>query len=122
MKYCLNRTLRMFKNYHYIAKDIIEKYELFNKDLKNNRILRSLWNLQISNNKMNDELTKIIQEKDITQRVNKTIRIYIQREENNEIIDNKKEDDEWWEEIQKLSINQMKNENNKMREKKKKVK
>jgi len=101
IKYCLNSTLRIFRNYQYIAKDIIAKYELFNKDFKNNRILRSLWNLQISNNKMNDELTKIIQEKDIIQRFNKTIKIYIQRKENDEIFNNKKEDDEWWEEIQK---------------------
>ena len=55
----------IFKRYLYIARDIIGKFELFNKDLKNNRILKSLWNLKSSNNKMNNELTSIINEKNI---------------------------------------------------------
>ena len=65
LKNRLDGALRIFKRYHYIAKDIIGKFELFNQDLKNNRILKSLWNLQSSNTKMNDELTKITKEKNI---------------------------------------------------------
>ena len=38
----LDVALRIFKRYHYIAKDIIGKYELFNNDLKNHRIIKSL--------------------------------------------------------------------------------
>ena len=38
----LDGALRIFKRYHYIAKDIIGKYELFNNDLKNHRIIKSL--------------------------------------------------------------------------------
>ena len=60
LKNHLNGTLRIFKRYYYIANDMIDKYELFNISLKNNRILRSLWNLQLSNTKMNEELKKII--------------------------------------------------------------
>ena len=37
----LLEALRVFKRYHYIAKDIIGKYELFNNDLKNYGILKS---------------------------------------------------------------------------------
>jgi len=113
----LEGTLRIFKRYYTIAKDIIAKYELFNKDLKNNRILRSLWNLQISNTKMNDNLQKIINEDDITEKVKNVITIYENREANykanlNEIYDSKKEFDEWWEEIKfkKESKNEGKNE------------
>jgi len=58
IKYRLDGTLRIFKRYLYIAKEIIGKYKLFNQDLKNNRILKSLWNLKSSNNFMNDELKK----------------------------------------------------------------
>jgi hypothetical protein len=104
LKNRLDGTLRIFKRYYYIAKDMISKYELFNNELKNNRILRSLWNLQISNNKMNDELKKIINEENLEEKVKKAISIYENREANynknlNETFDNKNEDDEWWEEI-----------------------
>ena len=105
----LEDTLRVFKRYHYIAKDIIGKFELFNQDtdLKNNKILRSLWNLQSSNKKMNDDLANLIKGKDFVQKVKNMISIYQQKEDNyknntsdtNVKIDQKKEDDEWWEEI-----------------------
>jgi len=106
IKYRLDGTLRIFKRYLYIANDIIGKYELFNKELKNHRILKSLWNLKFSNNSMNDNLTKIIKEKNLIQKVNKIIDIYEQKEKNykdnkNEIFDYKKGDNEWWEEINK---------------------
>ena len=78
----LNDTLIIFKRYHYIAKDIIGKFELFNQDLKNNRILKSLWNLQYSNTIMNDELDKIIDEDDQVKKANVLLTLY----ENNEVI------------------------------------
>ena len=37
----LLEALRVFKRYHYTAKDIIGKYELFNNDLKKYGILKS---------------------------------------------------------------------------------
>jgi hypothetical protein len=114
LKNRLDGTLRIFKRYYYIAKDMISKYELFNNELKNNRILRSLWNLQISNNKMNDELKKIINEENLEEKVKKAISIYENREANynknlNETFDNKIEDDEWWEEIKKDNKNEKEN-------------
>ena len=110
IKNYLDDTLRLFKRYHYIAKDIIGKYELFNKDLKNNRILKSLWNLQSSNIKMNDELTKILGEEDLLKKTEQLIYISenneaIYKQNLNTTIDFKKEDDEWWNEIkQNISL------------------
>ena len=120
LKYRLDGALRIFKRYHYIAKDIVGKFELFNQDLKNHRILRSLWNLQNSNKIMNDELTKIIQEEDAIKKVNQAIAFYEKKEENkvnkNKILDdinqNTNEIDDWWEEIQKQSKKKGKNEKN----------
>ncbi len=116
LKNRLDGTLRIFKRYHYIAKDMIAKYELFNDVLKNNRILRSLWNLQLSNTRMNEELTKIINEENLEEKVKKAISIYEKREENykanlNETFDNKNEDDEWWEQIKKENKNEKENGN-----------
>jgi hypothetical protein len=116
LKNRLDGTLRIFKRYLYIAKDMIAKYELFNNDLKNNRILRSLWNLQLSNTKMNDELKKIIDEDNLVEKVKQAITIYENRENNynknlNETFDNKNEDDEWWEEIKKENKNEKENGN-----------
>ena len=121
IKDSLDDTLRIFKRYHYIAKDIIGKFELFNKELKNNRILKSLWNLQSSNIKMNNELTKIIDEESLLNKANLLLILYenneaIYKKNMNEIIDFKKEDDEWWKEIKecekkKLTTSQNKNQN-----------
>ena len=117
LKYRLDGAMRVFKRYHYIAKDIIGKFELFNQDLKNHRILKSLWNLQYSNKRMNDELKKIIEEEDINRKIDQVIYIYEKKEENkknknkilDEINENKNEDDDWWEEIQKQSKRKSKN-------------
>ena len=117
LKYRLDGALRVFKRYHYIAKDIIGKFELFNQDLKNHRILKSLWNLQYSNKRMNEELKKIIEEEDINRKSDQVIYIYEKKEENkknknkilDEINENKNEDDDWWEEIQKQSKRKSKN-------------
>ena len=117
LKYRLDGAMRVFKRYHYIAKDIIGKFELFNQDLKNHRILKSLWNLQYSNKRMNEELKKIIEEEDINRKIDQVIYIYEKKEENkknknkilDEINENKNEDDDWWEEIQKQSKRKSKN-------------
>ena len=129
LKNRLDGALRVFKRYHYIAKDIIGKFELFNKDLKNNRILKSLWNLQSSNNKMNDELTKITKEKNILKKTDLIIDIYEKKEEfykhhSKDIVDYKKDEDEWWKEIENKVIakkkeNEKKNDNNNKKEVKK---
>ena len=116
----LDGALRIFKRYHYIAKDIIGKFELFNKDLKNHRILKSLWNLQYSNKTMNDELNKIIEEEDIMQKINQAIYIYEKKEENkknknkilDEIKENKNEYDDWWEKNKKQKTKMKKKKKN----------
>ena len=115
IKNSLDDALRIFKRYHYIAKDIIGKFELFNKDLKNNRILKSLWNLKASNAKMNNELTKIINEENFFTKTKLLIDISetnesIYKQNINNIIDFEKEDDEWWKEIEKkVKVNVNKN-------------
>ena len=117
----LDKALKLFKRYHYIAKDVVGKFELFNKDLKNNRILKSLWNLKITNAKMNNELTKILDEPNILERTKILLDIHEKNKSNahrnlNETIDYKKEDDEWWKEIEK-NISTIKKEKEKEKEK-----
>ena len=95
--------MRVFKRYHYIAKDIIGKYELFNKELKDYKILKSLRNLKTTNLKMNKELTDIITEQDPIKIINSLFKITeIQDSIKGEKIDYSKEnDDDWLEEIGK---------------------
>ena len=97
-------ALRVFKRYHYIAKDIIGKYELFNKDLKNYKILKSLRNLKATNTKMNKELTNIVTEKDQIKIINSLFAINDNLKQSIKIdnIDHSKDnDDDWWDEIGK---------------------
>ena len=97
--------MRVFKRYDYIAKDIIGKYELFNKDLKDYKILKSLRNLKATNIKMNKELTDIINEQDTNKRINFLIKIADTQDDiptKSEKFDYSKEnDDDWLEEISK---------------------
>lgn len=60
IKKSLDGALGIYENYCKIANDIIEKYEFFNKDLKNYRILRSFLNLKLSNKNMKNELEDIL--------------------------------------------------------------
>ena len=113
----LDGALRIFKRYVYIGKDIIGKFELFNKDLKNHRILKSLWNLQFSNNKMIDELNKIIDEDNIITKTEFLISLYEKKEENynqniNDKIDYNKENDDWLNEIENFKKNTSKTKDN----------
>ena len=104
--------MRVFKRYHYIAKDIVGKFELFNKEVKNYRILKSLRNLEFSNDKMNKDITKIIDEDDGIKAMNYIIKIYEEKEQNyrrnnaGEKNDHSKDnDDDWLEEIKKKELN-----------------
>ena len=100
----LNDAMRVYKRYQYIAKDIIGKYELFNKDLKNFKILKSLRNLKATNTKMNKELTNIVTEKDQIKIINSLFTINDNLKQNIKIdnIDHSKDnDDDWWDEIAK---------------------
>ena len=100
----LNDAMRVYKRYQYIAKDIIGKYELFNKDLKNFKILKSLRNLKATNTKMNKELTNIVTEKDQIKIINSLFTINDNLKQSIKIdnIDHSKDnDDDWWDEIAK---------------------
>ena len=106
IKYNLDGAIRIFKRYYEIANDVITKYELFNKDLKNYRILKSLRNINFSNNKIMEDLNKIIDEKNIMNRIDAIVNIYKTKRDdykgNIAIIDyNKDNDDDWIEEIKK---------------------
>jgi hypothetical protein len=106
LKTRLDGALRIFRRYSYIANDVIGKYELFNTELKNYRILKSLRNLQSTNITMNKNLNEIIKEKDPISRINSLIHLYELNEanykKNNITIDISKEnDDDWWDEITK---------------------
>ena len=77
IKKSLDGALGMYDNYYKIAKDINEKYKLYNKDLKNYRILRNLLNLNKSNKDILKYLEeKIFQEKDINNKINILINKY----------------------------------------------
>ena len=49
IKYHLDGTKRIYERYYNISLDILKKYETFNKNLKNYRILRTIRNLTFSN-------------------------------------------------------------------------
>ena len=101
----LLKALRLFKRYHYIAKDIIGKYELFNEKLKDYKILKSLRNLKVTTIKMNNTLTDIVAEKNTSQRINLLFKVadsQIASSTKVEKIDYSKDnDDDWLEEISK---------------------
>ena len=101
IKYQLDGALRIFKRYDYIAKDIIGKFELFNNQLKNYRILKSLHNLDKTNIKMNDDLNKIIKETNTINKINLIIKVYEEKEKNkqrntNDNFDFSEDNDDDW--------------------------
>ena len=106
IKNSLDGALRIFKRYVYVANDIIGKFELFNKELKNYNILKSLRNLTLSNDKMNKDLEDIIKESDLSKKASNLIKIHLEKEENYKNIDlikkqdiSKDNDDDWFESI-----------------------
>ena len=65
IKEYLDDALNIFIQYYKITKDIISKYELLNQDLRNYRILKTLRNLEFSNNQILKDLNSIIEENNI---------------------------------------------------------
>ena len=80
--YRLNGALRIYQNYSNIAKDVIEKYELFNKDYKNFTILESIKNLKFSNIKIIEDLNTLIKEENIEKKINSIIKLHKEKYEN----------------------------------------
>ena len=68
--------MKIFEKYYEIGQDIIEKYELFNKDLKNHRVIQSLKNLNDSNEKVMKTLNEIINNNNLKNKINILINIY----------------------------------------------
>jgi hypothetical protein len=76
IKYFLEKSVNAFKKYCIIADDILNKYETYNKDLKNHRVLQSVINLNDSNEKIMEDINSIINNKyDIKERVENIIKI-----------------------------------------------
>ena len=126
IKDILDGTKRIYERYYNIVDDIIKKYELFNKDLKNYnyKILRTIRNLKISNTQIIEDLKKIIDEGDtekqssfIMSTYNNIMSIYSnksdqvkgteKKQHNNKI--EKEMDDKWYEEICQIREEKKKN-------------
>ena len=80
IKYNLEGTKRIYKRYYDISNDIINKFELFNKNVKNYKILRTIWNLKFSNKQILEDLKKI-NEKYIKGKCATIIEIYVSKED-----------------------------------------
>ena len=123
IKSYLDGSLNIFTQYYKITKDIISKYELFNQNLKNYRILKTLRNLEFSNSQILDDLNSIIKEKNMKTKANLIIDIHDKKVKNLKLDkinedDYKKDNDEDWlkelnkkEEEIKQSITPKKNQN-----------
>jgi hypothetical protein len=72
----LDGALKIFQQYCEIGQDIIEKYVLYNKNLKNHRVLQSIINLNKSNKKVKKDLIQIIEEKNLRKQTNNLIKIF----------------------------------------------
>ena len=69
--------MEIISKYYEIAKDIIEKYELYNTNLKNHRILKSIENLNKSNQNISITINEIInKDTNIKDKFNKLIDIF----------------------------------------------
>ena len=73
----LEGSIGIVKKYCDIAENIIDKYETYNKDLKNHRILQSVINLKDSNEKVMKNLNSIIDEKFIREQTKNIMNIFI---------------------------------------------
>ena len=120
--------MNIFTQYYKITKDIISKYELFNQDLKNYRILKTLRNLEFSNKQILDDINGIIKERNMKTKANLIIDIHDKKVKNLKLDkinedDYKKDSDEDWlyelnkkEELhQSINIKKTQNENIKIR-------
>ena len=120
IKYHLEGTIRIYERYYNIANDIIKKFETFNRNFKNYRILRTIRNLKFSNKQMLEDLNKMINEKDLKYKCSVIIETYITKEKMykgiesnlNNAIENES-DDKWYEEIQKIKQSKKKKEEEK---------
>ena len=73
----LEGSINIIKKYSVITENIIYKYEKYNKDLKNHRILKSVINLKDSNEKVIENIKSIINEKNIREQTKNIMDIFI---------------------------------------------
>jgi len=73
----LEGSINIIKKYCVIAENIIYKYETYNKDLKNHRILKSVLNLKDSNEKVIENIKSIINEDNIREQTKNIMNIFI---------------------------------------------
>ena len=76
IKVQLDRAMKIMEKYYSISKDIIEKFELYNKSLKNHRIIFSVLNIKESNENIMNDLNKIIYSEDLKNKCISLIDIY----------------------------------------------
>jgi len=76
IKQFLEESVDAFKKYYIIADDILNKYETYNKDLKNHRVLQSVINLNDSNEKVMEDIKSILNKNnDIIEQAENIIKI-----------------------------------------------
>ena len=116
-KNLLDGPMKIYEKYCEILNDIIEKYELNNKEFKNYGVLKNFLNFKKSNKTIMDDLDKIINEEDYKKKSHILIDMY-QRDSqnyknlnNNVSIETKKDDiddlKEWeeiWKKVQETKI------------------
>ena len=113
IKRYLDGSVTIFEKYYNIAQDVIYKYETYNKELKNYRILKSVLNLKDPNEKIMKDLDEIINEEKFKEQINNIINIYIKDREdytkysqnNNNSIINNTDLDQSYQEIEVSLIN-----------------
>jgi len=76
IKVQLDRAMNIMEKYYSISKDVIEKFELYNKSLKNHRIIYSVINIKESNDNILNDLNKIINSEDLKNKCITLIDIY----------------------------------------------
>ena len=76
IKVQIDRAMNIMEKYYSISKDIIEKFELYNKSLKNHRIIFSVLNIKESNENIMNDLNKIIYSEDLKNKCISLIDIY----------------------------------------------
>jgi hypothetical protein len=77
IKSSIEGAYQLFQNYGQIAQDIANKYN-YNKNYKNYKILKSIQNLKRSNQKIKKDLDDIINNKSVSERFNKLIKIFLE--------------------------------------------
>ena len=83
--------MKVIEKYYSISKNVIEKFELLNKEsesLKNTKIIKSIQNLKESNANIDKKLNDILKDNILKNQFNSLIDIYINNRNNYTNLDN----------------------------------